>query len=72
MKNLEMAGQAVLDIQMEAILTGGKRRLRPIMMTTLTTCLALVPMALGFGEGSESEYQFSSILFFIPSLSEHI
>jgi len=37
----------------EAILIGAKRRLRPIMMTTLTTSLALVPMALGFGEGSE-------------------
>jgi HAE1 family hydrophobic/amphiphilic exporter-1 len=37
----------------EAVLAGGRRRLRPIMMTTLTTCLALVPMALGIGEGAE-------------------
>ena len=30
-----------------------RARLRPIMMTTLTTALGLLPMALGFGEGSE-------------------
>ncbi len=37
----------------EAILTASPTRLRPIMMTMLTTILALVPMALGIGEGSE-------------------
>ena len=36
-----------------AILKGGKDRLRPIIMTALTTILGLIPMALGFGEGSE-------------------
>ncbi len=37
----------------EAILKAGPTRLRPILMTTLTTMLALIPMALGIGEGSE-------------------
>ena len=37
----------------EAIILGGKTRLRPILMTMFTTVLALVPMALGIGEGSE-------------------
>ncbi len=36
-----------------AIREGAKLRLRPIMMTTLTTVLGLLPMALGLGEGSE-------------------
>ena len=37
----------------EAIVAGGRIRLRPILMTTLTTILALTPMALGLGEGAE-------------------
>jgi HAE1 family hydrophobic/amphiphilic exporter-1 len=37
----------------EAIVRAGCRRLRPIFMTTLTTVLALLPLALGFGEGAE-------------------
>ncbi len=37
----------------EAIITAGKVRLRPILMTTATTTLGLTPMALGFGEGAE-------------------
>ena len=37
----------------QAIMDAGKARLRPIMMTTLTTVLGLLPMAIGFGEGSE-------------------
>jgi HAE1 family hydrophobic/amphiphilic exporter-1 len=37
----------------EAIIEAGKTRLRPILMTALTTILALVMTAIGFGEGSE-------------------
>lgn len=36
-----------------AITQGAQSRLRPIIMTTLTTVLGLLPMALGFGDGSE-------------------
>jgi HAE1 family hydrophobic/amphiphilic exporter-1 len=37
----------------EALIEAGQVRLRPILMTTLTTVLGLLPMALGWGEGSE-------------------
>ena len=38
---------------MEACIQSAKSRLRPILMTTLTTVLALVPMGFFPGEGSE-------------------
>jgi hydrophobic/amphiphilic exporter-1 (mainly G- bacteria), HAE1 family len=37
----------------EAVLRAGHLRLRPILMTTLTTILGLMPMALAWGEGAE-------------------
>jgi len=37
----------------QAIVEGGKSRLRPIIMTTLTTTLGLLPLAIGFGDGAE-------------------
>ncbi len=37
----------------EAIMLAGKVRLRPILMTTSTTVLGLLPMALGLGDGAE-------------------
>lgn len=41
-----------LDLK-EALVEAGTKRLRPIMMTTFTTILGLLPMALSRGEGSE-------------------
>jgi len=38
----------------DAVVEAGRTRLRPILMTTLTTLLGLLPMAIGVGEGSES------------------
>ncbi len=37
-----------------SVISGGKSRLRPVLMTTLTTVLGMVPMAMGIGEGSET------------------
>jgi HAE1 family hydrophobic/amphiphilic exporter-1 len=36
----------------EALIQSGQLRLRPILMTTLTTILSMVPMSLGIGDGS--------------------
>ena len=44
-------GQDVTDAVAEA----GRRRLRPILMTTSTTVLALIPLAVGIGEGADAQ-----------------
>jgi len=46
----------------EAVELGGRRRLRPILMTTLTTVLGLVPMALGLGEGGEVQAPMARVI----------
>jgi multidrug efflux pump subunit AcrB len=38
----------------DATIQAGRTRLRPIMMTTIATIFGLLPMALGIGEGSET------------------
>ena len=42
-------GQSIIG----AAVTAGKSRLRPVIMTTLTTVLGMIPMATGTGEGAE-------------------
>ena len=39
--------------KLEALRRAGRVRLRPILMTTATTVLGLLPMAIGLGEGAE-------------------
>jgi HAE1 family hydrophobic/amphiphilic exporter-1 len=36
----------------DAIVEAGQQRIRPILMTTVTTILALLPLTVGFGEGA--------------------
>jgi len=38
--------------RIDAIIEAGQRRIRPIIMTSLTTILALLPLTFGFGEGA--------------------
>ncbi len=64
----------------EALLRAGKARIRPILMTALTTVLGLVPLALGMGQGAEMlqpmaivtigglVYATFMTLFFVPAM----
>ncbi|MCX5692892.1 MAG: efflux RND transporter permease subunit [Candidatus Omnitrophica bacterium] len=47
--NLRIEGKDLIT----AVIQAGSNRLRPIMMTSFTTVLGLLPLALGLGEGSE-------------------
>ncbi|MDI6401300.1 efflux RND transporter permease subunit [Balneolaceae bacterium ANBcel3] len=49
-KILRVRGQS----RLEAIATGATRRLRPILMTAMTTILAMTPLALELGSGAET------------------
>lgn len=53
----------------EALLVAGPTRLRAILMTTLTTIISLIPMALGGGSGMESQQPLAIVVIFGMSLS---
>lgn len=69
-------GMALTD----AVIEAGRRRLRPILMTTLTTSLALIPVAIGASEGGEMQAPLARVvvgglltstlitLFLVPTL----
>jgi HAE1 family hydrophobic/amphiphilic exporter-1 len=46
----------------EAVETAGRTRLRPILMTSLTTVLGLVPMALAIGDGAELQAPLARVV----------
>jgi HAE1 family hydrophobic/amphiphilic exporter-1 len=49
---------------LEAVRQSGARRLRPILLTTLTTVMALLPMALGLAGGSKTAGPFAASIVF--------
>ncbi|KHD03418.2 acriflavin resistance protein [Candidatus Thiomargarita nelsonii] len=51
-ETIELQRAAGLPLQ-RAIVTAGELRLRPILMTTLTTVIGLLPLALSWGEGAK-------------------
>ncbi|MCK5263474.1 MAG: efflux RND transporter permease subunit, partial [Gammaproteobacteria bacterium] len=51
-EQIEIERKNIPDIH-QAILHAASLRLRPILMTTLTTVFGMLPLAIGLGEGSE-------------------
>jgi len=46
----------------DAVITAGARRLRPILMTAITTVTGLIPMAVGIGEGAELQAPLARVV----------
>jgi len=46
----------------EAVIEAGRTRLRPILMTTTTTVLGLIPMSMGIGEGAELQAPLARVV----------
>jgi hydrophobic/amphiphilic exporter-1 (mainly G- bacteria), HAE1 family len=61
---VDQAGQLVKNGMgvNEAVAEAGRRRLRPILMTTCTTVLALIPLALGIGEGADAQAPLARVV----------
>ncbi|MFD1020129.1 efflux RND transporter permease subunit [Thalassobacillus hwangdonensis] len=53
----------------EAILEAAPSRVRPILMTTLTTVLGMVPLAIGIGQGAEAQQPLAVTIIFGLSIS---
>ncbi len=63
---VEMANQVMLEAGVSrttAILKAAPERLRPILMTTITTVLGMFPLALGIGQGSEFLQPLGVVVF---------
>ncbi|WP_088103505.1 efflux RND transporter permease subunit [Halalkalibacter urbisdiaboli] len=65
---LKKEGYATYD----AIIEAGPTRLRPILMTALTTILGLIPLTLGFGEGTEIQQPMAIVIVFGLAVSTFI
>ncbi|MBE9065761.1 efflux RND transporter permease subunit [Leptolyngbya cf. ectocarpi LEGE 11479] len=69
---VELANQIYVTEEcsrMEAMLRAAPQRLRPILMTTVTTVLGMLPLALGLGEGSEFLQPLGVVIFWGLSLA---
>jgi HAE1 family hydrophobic/amphiphilic exporter-1 len=53
----------------EALISAGKIRLRPILMTTATTVLAMLPLVIGGGPGAETQASMATVVAFGLALS---
>lgn len=56
----------------DALIEAGQVRLRPILMTTGTTVLAMLPLVIGFGEGAETQASMATVVAFGLVLSTMI
>ncbi|MEK5037976.1 efflux RND transporter permease subunit [Sporosarcina sp. FSL K6-3457] len=51
------------------VIAAGKERLRPILMTTLTTVLGMIPLAMGLGDGASLQQPIGIVTIFGLSVS---